>query len=715
MSQAGKPWTRRVVGGLAGLVLVWLLSGLPCLAQGVATESDRVLPIELYSEKSVIHQQGPTDPQELEAFLDKFFSQQMAELHIPGVVFTLVKDAKSFFTKGYGYADLEKKVPVIPDKTLFRLASVSKLFTATAVMQLSERGKLNLNDDVNRYLKSFQLQENYPAPVTFHNLLTHTGGFDERLIGLAARSASEVLPLGEYLAKRMPPRVMPPGDVISYSNHGIALAGYLIEMISGIPFAQYIDENILQPLGMRRSSFLQPLPLHLAPDLAVGYEYQHDTYQPVPSYYINDGPAGGLKATAIDISRFMIAHLQDGRYDNAQILEETTARLMHSSHFTSHPRLPGWAYGFSERFQNNQRAIEHTGTDPGSASLLYLLPEQKLGFFVAYNNQQDELRERLVTQFLDRYYPIKRTTTPLNPHADFQKRADYFIGSYRFIRYPRRTIEKLGPVLLGAPTSAPELQVTAKVDRTLTLEPSSYRFDRSPRRALKKLGSVLLGASTSTSEVQVAARDNNTLASESSQLVEIEPLLFQLFGGPYVAFREDNQGHITHMFIGPDAFEKLAWYETTTFQLSLLGFCVLVFLSSCMSWPVSYFIYHLQRHPSRTSRSKRQVHFPAGLMNSVLPTAISALNLSFLIGVALVVLLSNLYEFAYGVPPIMIALLRIPLLTTGMTVMLPIFMVLVWKDKHWSVIGRLHYLLIMLGAWGFISFLYYWNLLGTQF
>src|SRR3989454_2828814 len=296
------------------VLLLLLLSTPPCLPQEAQTESNQPAP-------SVPRQQGPTDPQELEAFLDPFFAEQMEKLHIPGAVFLLVKDGEIFFTKGYGFANLEKKTPVVPDKTLFRVASISKLFTATAVMQLSEQGLLKLDDDVNKYLTLFQLEANYPQPVTVVNLLTHTGGFDDRFIGMAARSVSEVVSLGPYLAARMPPRVLPPGEVSSYSNHGMALAGYLVEVISGVPFARYIDENILQPLGMRRSSFL--LPPHLAPDLAVGYIYKDDASQPVPFDYLNKvGPAGSLNATATDIAPFMIAHLQDGRYGETRILQE---------------------------------------------------------------------------------------------------------------------------------------------------------------------------------------------------------------------------------------------------------------------------------------------------------------------------------------------------------------------------------------------------------
>jgi len=165
---------RKLFPVLVGLILIWFLWGLPCLAQE--------LPIS---------PQGPTDPLELEAFLDDFFAKEMTKEHVPGAAVALVKDGKIFFSKGYGYADLEKKIPVVPDKTLFRVGSISKLFTTTAVLQLVEQGKLKLDDDVNKYLKRFQVKNTYPKPVTVANLLTHTDGFDSEWgIGAFARRAS---------------------------------------------------------------------------------------------------------------------------------------------------------------------------------------------------------------------------------------------------------------------------------------------------------------------------------------------------------------------------------------------------------------------------------------------------------------------------------------------------------------------------------------------
>ncbi len=225
------------------------------------------------------------DPEAVAAFLDSLFQKKMKELHVPGAVFVLVRDGGIFFSKGYGYADLEKQIPVDPDRTLFRIASVSKVVTGAAVMQLAGRGLLDMNKDVNEYLTRFKLDNNFKQPVTMAHLLTHTGGFDDNYIGKVGRTPEEQAPLGEFLAERMPKRVMTPGEVYSYSNHSNALAGYLVEAIAKKDFAEYAEENIFRPLEMNHSSFR--LPEHLAPDLSKGYIFENGKFREFPFDYLN--------------------------------------------------------------------------------------------------------------------------------------------------------------------------------------------------------------------------------------------------------------------------------------------------------------------------------------------------------------------------------------------------------------------------------------------
>ncbi|MGH2413664.1 MAG: serine hydrolase domain-containing protein, partial [Microcystaceae cyanobacterium] len=376
----------RLIAGVLGAILgLWLLMGFPCLAE------------ELSPPMLLNHQQ-------LEQFLDGFFAEQMKQQHVPGAALVIVKDGEILLSKGYGYANLEKQTPVSPSQTLWRMGSVSKLLTATAVMQLVEQGKLNLNGDISQYLKDFPIPNTYPQPITGANLLTHTDGFDFGWgIGVLAPSPAELKPLGEFLRSNQRPRLLPPGEIYLYGNVGISLAGYLVEKISGLPFAQYIDTNILQPLNMRQSTFEQPLPPLLAKDLAVGYESENGQFKPRPFAYYQSPPTGAFTATATDMSHFMMAHLQHGRYGEQQILQEATVREMHRQQFTHHPLMPGSAYGFYEHFVNGQRALEHSGRMNGYNSLLMLVPQQNLGVFLAYNNNGGRLIREFTEAFFDRY------------------------------------------------------------------------------------------------------------------------------------------------------------------------------------------------------------------------------------------------------------------------------------------------------------------------
>ncbi len=604
---------------------------------------------------------GPVDPKELEVFVDHLFIKKMEDLHIPGLAFVLIKSGKLFFSKGYGFASLEDETPVDPQKTIFPVASVSKLFTATAVMQLYERGKLSLNEDVNAYLQSFQLEENDWEPVTVAHLLTHTAGFDDRYIGIAASSQGEVVPLAQYLAARMPPRVVPPDAFMGYSNHGYALAGHLVEVIFGMSFTQYIQESILEPLGMKRSGFR--ISRSLASHLAVGYDYGDDSYRAVSFDHLNVSPAGGMVASATDMARFITAQLQDGRFGSVRILGEATAQAMRRRQFTHHSRMPGRTYGFHERLENGLRGVGHAGSLRGFASLLFLLPEEKIGFFVVYNHSELRLQEDLVSRFLDHYYPVREKVVPVTPMEGFRDRAEQFTGSYRHTRYYcRRTFEKL--ITLFA-----EFQVSSDVEGTLTVHyPDNYR--------------------------------------QSVQLVEIEPFLFKRVNEEgYVAFRQGALGGVTQMFLGTGALEKLVWYETGIFQRYLFGFFTLTFLSGCLTWAIGCRLQPLGKGFSHCPRPIR--------LACLLVVAVSGLNLVFIVCLTLAIFNIDRHEFIYGVPLVMVVLFSIPLLSMVLSIGLPIFSLLVWKYS--SVLASLYYSFLVVTALLFIPFLDYWNLLGFRY
>ena len=637
------------------LVVFWILHS-PSIAQAETTQHENTA--VMTSETSSY---SLSDPKELEAFLDSFFNENMDKLHIPGLVVVLVKNGDVFFSKGYGYADLEEKEAVIPGKTLFRVGSVSKLFTATAVMQLYEQGLLRLDTDVNQYLKHFQVDENYPESVTMANLLTHSAGFRGGAIGSSIRSVSEVMPLKDFLVSKEIPRAMPQGQMINYSNHGYNLAGYLVEEISGVPFAEYIDKSILQPLGMEQSSFdLMP---HQAPELAKSYIFEKDRYEILPHEYGRCWPApcGSLIGTAVDMAHFMIAHLQDGRFGDTRILGAGTAREMHLQHFTDHPQLPGLCYGFYEYYENGLRAIFHDGDLSAFSSRLFLMPDHDLGFFVCYNGGPSGFRMQFTAAFLSRYFPSAVELTPPQPSADFENRAELFIGGYRSIRQDINSFDKLRTV------------------------------------------SDLL---------DMAAYDQGLIwTNTQSKWVEIEPLLFQYVEGKSrMAFREDSRGNITHLFLDlqqiPIAYERAAWYDMPAFTWGSLYFFCFVFLSSFVIWPIMRRI-----RGKRIERAEDQQSHPLPRSLAIFSVA---LNSIFIIGFALFMFLF-VDELEYGVPLLVKALLAIPIVTMILTVALLLFTALAWKHGYWSVFERWHYSLVALTCTAFVLWCYHWNLLGFHY
>jgi len=242
---------------------------------------------------------------DFETFLDALIPSQLRNRNIAGAVVSVVKDGQVLFQKGYGYADFKSKNPVLPDQTLFRPGSISKLFTTTAVMQLVEQGKLELDRDVNDYL-DFAIPKTYPEPVTLRQLLTHTAGFEDTLKDLFVAHERDLKPLRAYLLNEMPARIFPPGKVPSYSNYGFTVAGYIVERVSGEKFERYIDNHILKPLRMTNSTFDQPLPPQLAPQMSKGY--LNASKKPREFEFVQAAPAGALSTTAADMTRFMLAN-----------------------------------------------------------------------------------------------------------------------------------------------------------------------------------------------------------------------------------------------------------------------------------------------------------------------------------------------------------------------------------------------------------------------
>ncbi|HEV2272325.1 MAG TPA: serine hydrolase domain-containing protein [Steroidobacteraceae bacterium] len=404
---------------------------------------------------------------DLAEFMDGFVPYAMHSADLAGATVSVVANGQIIFAKGYGLADLRQAKPVLPDRTLFRVASISKLFTWTAVMQLVQAGKLDLDRDVNDYL-DFKVPEKL-GPITLRNLMTHTAGFEETFAEGTAKSSSDILPLREYLARHVPPQIFPPGKIVAYSNYGATLAGYIVQRVSGEPFDEYIAGHILQPLGMTHSTFDQPPPPALASDLSRGYLKASDD-KPVPFVYSNIAPAGALCSTAVDMAHFMIAQLEGGSYNGASIMSPATAQLMHTPQSRMAPGMNGFDLGFYQDDRNGLRIIGHGGDLLDFHSDLHLLLDKDVGLFVAFNTEgkdfaADTIRTALLRAFLDRYYPYTPPVEPTLPHsqADAARVAGWYIPSIQWQSSGIRVVEGLEQVrVIALPSGEIEMSPLLK-------------------------------------------------------------------------------------------------------------------------------------------------------------------------------------------------------------------------------------------------------------
>jgi CubicO group peptidase (beta-lactamase class C family) len=620
---------------------------------------------------------GPADPAEIESFLDQLFSQQMEEFHLAGITAVMVKDGQVLFQKGYGYSDLENRIPVDPAKTLFRIGSVTKLFTWTAVLQLVEQGKLDLDADINTYL-DFHIPDTFPEPITLKHLMSHTAGFEERAYEALARTPDQIPPLGKFLATHIPARIYPPGEVSIYSDYGADLAGYIIERASGMPYADYIEANILDPLGLAHTTLRQPLPAYLAANMSIGYQYTQNDLQPIGFGLMSTQPSGDIRSTAGDMALFMIAHLQGGclcpddRWNvntpRGSILKAATEQLMQSSLWGPDPRMAGYTHGFMELHFNGQRILHHGGDAAGFHSLLMLLPDQNLGLFVSYNTTSPGFAwVNTLYSFMDHYYSGEPAAN--QPAPDFTSDAEIYAGGYLPARSSHTTIEKVDELVNW-------MEITDSGD-----------------------GSLLIGS---------------PLSPQKARLDEVEPMLFRESStGSQVVFQRDDQGKIAYLYDAVFPFASLVkapWHANPILHLGLLGASALIFLSVLLAG----FFGGIHRLIKRVDRAAQPALARLALW---LSTMVALLDFSALIAFLVITLFNNEFMtmITYGRISTINIILAAWLLAAVLTIGLAAMTVLVWRKGFWGVTARVHYTLTTLAALSFVWFLNYWNLLGFRY
>ncbi len=398
---------------------------IQCLAFFVASYLSSVAAAEL-----------PTwDAAEIERIVDAAMADGLDASGVPGASIALVHNGKVLLAKGYGTADLDAGTPATAD-TPFRIASLSKLFTATAILRLDQRGALDLHDDIDRYL-DFPLLRDFPEAITIHRLLTHTAGFETTDIGDAARSVEDVMPLATLIQSCMVRQSHAPGEIYAYSNHGYALLGLLIEKATGQSFDSAMDSLVLQPLGMSRSSFTQPLPDSIRQDISRSYADSHFALQ---RDYSQIGPADALVSTANDMAKFILMQLH-----GHPSIEPGVVEKMQAQQYAPYPTRYGMAYAWHENTFRGHRVLEHSGGQLGFASYVAIIPDAGFGFFIAQNLREGSLRsvplDAILDLVLDRVIPD--LPPAVEPPRDIDAIRDQYTGYYVSADYPRHSFERL--------------------------------------------------------------------------------------------------------------------------------------------------------------------------------------------------------------------------------------------------------------------------------
>ncbi len=596
---------------------------------------------------------------EYERFFDTFYRSQATELDMAGSVVVLVEGDEIVFSRGYGHADAAGMRPVDPAHTLFRNGSVSKLFTWTAVMQLVELGLIDLDRDVNAYLAGtdIQIPATYDAPITMRHLMSHTAGFEDGTVGiLFARDETELVPIAERLAETMPQRVRPAGEAPAYSNWGAALAGVIVEEVSGLSFNDYVEERIFVPLGMESATFREPLSEAQTAALAEGVRRSSGLWTAQDFELIgNFGPAGSMSVTGEDMAPFMIAHLNAGAYGDARILSAETTAQMHSRLYTQSDALPGMAHGFYEHIENGHRLIAHGGDTMWYHSNLVLFPEAEIGLFVSTNYPDGtSFRGNIVEAFMDEFFPSE-SDAGVSPAGESVEGVDLseYAGSYRFNRHAFSSIEKITVL---------NQEFSVSVDEDVLL----ISRNETTRRYQPVGGDVF-------QEVD-GERRIAFVRDEAGEIRDLASWNLPIFS----AYRiEDNQ--------------------TTPLQLMLIGIPAFIFLNVLVGSLIHFRRVFAMNNGERLAR--------------LTLFSIAALQMGFIAGFFILISSAG-NEIVYGWPSSINVLLALPLIALPLTLLAVLQTVRAWKNGYWSLLGRLRYTISTLAAITLYAFLAEYNLIG---
>lgn len=603
---------------------------------------------------------------EIERFFDEYFSRQMKDKNVPGAGFIIVKDGKPILSKGYGYENLEKKIKVDPENTIFRTASLSKIYVLMSILKLHEDGKIDLDAEVSTYLAADDPLINRVKGVKIKHLLSHTEGFPTKDVGSFVFSEEEIPPIHDTLVKHLQEPTIEPGKGIAYGGMGSVLAAHIIENITGEPFRKYIEKNLQQPLSMDKSTFLQELPSNFKDSLALTYLYEDGAYEETRYLYGVTPPSGGLSSTPADISNLLVALMQNGTFQGKHILKPETVDLMLQPQFRGHENLPGVTYGFFEVIQNNQRALVRDGSGFGVTTRLFYIPEEKIGFVYFQNIRGDELLDDLTITFFDYFYEKDTQLAKTIPLT--AEEAKGLEGTYRAVQH-HQNILKIGSFMSGM-----VLDIKANDNGTLQL---------------------------------VVSGDGDTAGwggfGKETNLTQIEPMLFKRSDkAGYVAFEKNGDTMLMHSGTGyHSTYQEVPWYEKALPQIIFLSLFIVIFLITFIFSMIQVW----RRKKSTNSKIEKGFIGLSGIT--------SFLNLAFPYPLFLFGFLTRVEGFpavAFGIPGTVQILLYVPVITGILALVMAGILFKMVRREDISRSRKIGYVIIVLVSLLFIPFAMYWRI-----
>jgi CubicO group peptidase (beta-lactamase class C family) len=623
----------------------------------------------------------------LEAFVDGVVGSFMSQEQIAGVQVAVVRDGETLLVKGYGIDSVEPRRVVDPQQSLFRIGSISKTFTWLSIMQLVERGKVKLDDPVNAHLPDALdvLDGGFEQPIRIVDLMNHTAGFEDIVQGLFLAEDATPLPLQEQLRVRRPQRVREPGKLMAYSNYSTALAGAIVAEVSGMEYESYVEQNILVPLGLARTTFReqyepaqglpQPMSADLAARLAQNIEMRNGAWQTIPhEHIVSMAPAGAAVSTAEDMALYMLALLDPARLEAAGVLRTETFARMREPSFQSAPGMPAIHHGFFNAPLGMTTPLgvdnlSHSGATLHFRSYMVVtddLVDQAggeqgtLGVFIGANSATAmNLVQALPERILAHYFPRASQAAPAVPDGDASRMQQY-VGQYRTARRSYAQFEKI--INVGA------VDVSATRDGYLVM----------------KLGGRPL------------------------RFVEIgEDLFRQSDGDAMIAFVRDERGRISRFVVNSvGTLERIGFLASATWLALMLG----AVLITCVGILIAAALRR-QAVPPHSPGERRSAQVIAGIAAAWLIFIV--LTVVWVVPFATP---AGQDQFVYGYPhPLLKVALAVGVVATGLSVLGIATLVPVWRERTWPIGRRLRHSVAVVLFIALVATLLQWNAIGFRY